>query len=326
MPWLALVGSLALLTGAQPPLVFPASAELVYVVVSVTDPSGQPVSGLTARELTVSEDGKRREIQTFASCADVVGQSAAECPVDMVLLLDMSNSMRDNLIRARDDAVSFAGAVPAARGRRIITFDSVLRRWPYDEANPGRVLDEILESGGGGATRFFDAVRDGIKQVTRDSSLRPVIVALTDGEDTGATTRPDFQDKLRDRRPGEDLLDIFQSESVSRVAGALQAEAVTFYAISFRKHLPTKDRSDHAAHVLGGLAKATGGLVANGDAEDLNIEFARIRKDLAAQYIIGFIPGTSAAGRSHKLKVQVAGKDLSVRHRLAYETKARVDP
>jgi hypothetical protein len=66
---------------------------------------------------------------------------------------------------------------------------------------------------------------------------------------------------------------------------------------------------------------APGGLVADGDALDLQAEFVRIRNDIAAQYVLGFEPLPSATGRLHKLKIEVTAKDAKVRHRLAYETK-----
>jgi VWFA-related protein len=133
---LGLAASFSLLT-AQPPLVFPTSAELVYVVASVTDGSGQPVRGLKAKDFTVREDGKAREVTTFASFADVPGGAGAEWPVDFVLLLDTSGSMREDLRRARDAAVEFAGSIPSVRGRNIVSFNSKIRVWPYEETGRG---------------------------------------------------------------------------------------------------------------------------------------------------------------------------------------------
>jgi hypothetical protein len=149
-------------------------------------------------------------------------------------------------------------------------------------------------------------------------------VALTDGADTGAMLRardsvdPGERDRfLRGLRP-VDIAKI-RSEAAAETAKALQNESVTFYAIYFAKH----DIYAHGRDVLNTLARATGGLVVDGGARDLTAQFARIRNDLAAQYVLGFAPAPSSTGRVHKLKIAVSSKGAKVRHRLAYETKEK---
>ena len=142
MSWLVLAGALAF--GAQPPLVFSASTELVHVTLSVTDATGRPVRGLKPGDFTVSEDGKSREIATAVECASASAEGLAPCPVDFVLLLDTSTTMRSDLIRARDAAVRFANSIPAIRGRTIVSFNSRIQTWPFDQAGPAAILDRIL--------------------------------------------------------------------------------------------------------------------------------------------------------------------------------------
>ena len=323
MVWLGLIVALSLRT-AQPPLVFPTSVEIVYVVASVTDGSGQPVRGLKAKDFTVREDGKAREVTTFASFADVPGGAGAEWPVDFVLLLDTSGSMREDLRRARDAAVEFAGSIPSVRGRSIVSFNSKIREWPYEETGPAAVLDRILSEDETGSTNLFDAVLQSIPGVANDPTRRPIIVALTDGGDTGAMQRTkdsmDPKERARFLRGLQsDDIEKIRGTAAAETASALQNASVTFYAIYFSKH----DLLAHGRDVLKTLAKATGGLVVDGGARDLTAQFARIRNDLAAQYVLGFAPAPSLAGRVHKLKIAVGPRGATVRHRLAYETKPR---
>ena len=323
MSWPGLIASLSVLT-AQAPLVFPTSAEIVYVVASVTDGSGQPVRGLKAKDFTVREDGKPREVTTFASFADAAGGAGAAWPVDFVMLLDTSGSMREDLRRARHAAVEFAGSIPSVRGRNIVSFNSKIRVWPYEETGPAAVLDRILAEDETGGTYLFDAVLQSIPRVANDPTRRPIIVALTDGADTGALLRAadsmDPKERARFLRglPRADVAKI-RSAAAAETAKALQNESVTFYAIHFAKH----DIHAHGRDVLKTLAGATGGLVVDGGARDLTAQFARIRNDLAAQYVLGFAPAPSSTGRVHKLKIAVASRGAKVRHRLAYETKTR---
>ncbi len=88
------------------------------------------------------------------------------------------------------------------------------------------------------------------------------------------------------------LAEAIRSEPVEKVGDALQSGGVAFYAIGFSEHLTVKERKDSARKALDVLARASGGLVVNGDAKDLASEFARIRNDISAQYILGFPPTT----------------------------------
>jgi len=60
------------------------SSRLVVVPVSVTDATGQAVSGLTAQDFKISEEGRSQTIENVGT-ADVV-------PLEIVLLFDISAS------------------------------------------------------------------------------------------------------------------------------------------------------------------------------------------------------------------------------------------
>ncbi len=63
----AALGSFGLLAGAaaQEPPRFPAAAEIVRIDAVVVDESGRPVTGLTAADFVVEENGKPREVASF---------------------------------------------------------------------------------------------------------------------------------------------------------------------------------------------------------------------------------------------------------------------
>ena len=235
MFWLMIAGAAAL-SGVSPQLVFPTSVEIVHVVVSVTDEAGRPVPGLKAADFTVKEDGKRREVTTVAACADFAAGTGSECSVDLVLLLDTSRSMWAILDDARDAAVQFMKEVPAAHTRNIVAFDSRIRAHPVDQNDPAVILDKALgNEGGGGGTRLYDAIFLGIRRFSRDVARRPVLVAVTDGEDT-SDMQPGggrFGRFAPRSEPGEKR----PHRSVKDTSSALQQAGVAFYAISFAKNL-----------------------------------------------------------------------------------------
>ncbi len=150
------------------------------------------------------------------------------------------------------------------------------------------------------------------------------MVALTDGEDSGGSLGRGNRGGRFGGAVFDGNMEKVHKQRLANVAEALQNASVSFYAISFAHHLGNGKRRDYGASTLKTLAEATGGLVVDGQATDLKPQFALIRNDIAAQYVLGFVPAASAPGRIHKLQVKVAPKDARVRHRLAYETKSRV--
>ena len=113
-------------------------------------------------------------------------------------------------------------------------------------------------------------------------------------------------------------------DATVQFAEALQKASVGFYAISFAHHLGSGKRREYGASTLKTLSDSTGGLVVDGGAVDLKSQFALIRNDIAAQYVLGFAPASSPPGRIHKLEVKFASENAKVRHRLAYTTTSRV--
>ena len=300
-------------------LVFPSSAELVRVVVSVTDPAGRPIRGLRREDFTLRDDGRKREISSTTECDRGTAGTPTDCEAGLVLLFDTSHSMDRVLEQARYAAAAFVASVPEARSRDVISFESDVRFWPGDPDQLGSTLDLILLERTGFGTRFYEAVVRGAERASADSSARPILVALTDGDDTeetlrrGAAMRNWTRGELR-----EDLHDI-RGRDPKDIAVELQKSGVAFYAISFAHTLARKNRRESAQKALNILAERSGGLIVDGSDRDLNTQFERIRGDLASQYVLGFVPtATARPGELRKLKIEVRDKTARVRHRAAY--------
>lgn len=105
-PRLILVYILActgLLTAQEPVAEFSSGVRIVEVYASVTDPTGNPVTGLTASDFEIYEDGMRQDVSAFA---------AGEFPLSVALGVDRSFSMRGEPLRlARVAAQTFLQAL-----------------------------------------------------------------------------------------------------------------------------------------------------------------------------------------------------------------------
>ena len=87
--------------------VFRGAVDLVSLNVTLTDQHDQLVSGLTASDFAVFEDGVLQDLSFFSS---------SRLPMDIAILLDTSSSMAPILSVAQDAAIAFVEtAQPADR-------------------------------------------------------------------------------------------------------------------------------------------------------------------------------------------------------------------
>jgi Ca-activated chloride channel family protein len=295
---------LALAQDPRPELVFPATLELVQVVVSVTAKDGAPLRDLEAKDFVIRENGKPRQIETFLATRDANDSDRA--PVELVLLLDTSTSMSADLMRARDVIVNFAKAVPSFARGRILAFDRDAYDRAFDAQSIEPVIDEMIRMKGGAGTRIFDAVIDGASLVSQQRGRR-VMVLFTDGDDSTS---------LRGR------LDAVR---------ALQQSEVTCYGVSYASRLASfgsgsgtyKDLAREAQRSLETLAQGSGGFVIDGTSPDVVNQLKRIVDDIGALYVIGFTAAPSKKIEHRRLQVQIARRDVTVRHREGYDTRPR---
>ena len=283
-------------------LVFPVGVDLVQVVVSVSAKDGAPLRDLEVKDFVVRDNGKPVAIETFLHMQDAAASD--RLPVEVALLLDTSSSMKGDLTRARDAIVDFAQAVPSFANGRILAFDRDAYDRAFDPQSVKPVLDQMIHMKGGAGTRIFDAVIDGAGLVPRQRGRR-VMVLFTDGEDS--TSRRSLQDAVR----------------------ALQESEVTCYVVSYSSRLAaftsgrgaSKDLVRDAQRALENLAQGSGGFVVDGTSPDVVVQLRRIAFDIASSYVIGFTGAPSKKVEHRRLGVEVARRDVTVRHREGYDTK-----
>ena len=106
--WLLEAAIVPLFLGTLAYAQFTSGVNLVEVYATVSDRQGEPVSGLTASDFMIAEDGVRQSISTFA---------AGEFPLAIAIGLDRSFSMggRDNRLGvAKSAARTLVGALRPA--------------------------------------------------------------------------------------------------------------------------------------------------------------------------------------------------------------------
>ena len=142
------------------------------IYVSVLDSKGVPVTGLTAADFTVREDGANREVLRAVPATD---------PLDLVLLVDDSQAATRTIPYLRDGLNRFIDRMQGKASIGIVTVGerptSIVER-TTDAAALKKGVNRIFARQGAGAYLL-----EGITEVTRGfrmrESKRPVIVAIS---------------------------------------------------------------------------------------------------------------------------------------------------
>ncbi len=274
--------------------VFSVGLDAVNVTVAVRDDRGRLVSDLKREDFVIEEDGRPQEVMLFARAFEP-GQDET-LGLDLGLLFDTSDSMLKELRLSQEAAVRFLDAIPRARELFTIFFAGDIHLSRYDSESQQGLIERIMDATGGGYTALYDAIAVYLSRV-QDSPGRKVLVLFTDGEDSDS------------RLSLPEVLDLVRSSSV------------VVYPIAFTSHFPAGDaRGSLPKAFLQKLAEITGGQVFKPQSSrDLPLIYGKILDELQAQYVLGFASDRpNAGGKFRRLKVEVKGKRLQVRHRAGY--------
>lgn len=178
---------------ASTPVVFTSDVSLSRVDVQVFDRDGHTVTGLQARDFVLRLNGKTLPIHNFAS---------ESMPIDILLLLDVSGSMRPHVERiaaAAEDALR----VLADKDRvAIMVFDTNTHvKLPFrsDHSEVVGALHHILRSedfgGGTRITRALVRAADYVHNNARSDARRAVVI-LTDDHTQDEEDEPRVESAL----------------------------------------------------------------------------------------------------------------------------------
>ena len=280
------------------------SVDLVNVPFSVTDRHGRFVSGLTAKDFTVEEDGRRQQIRNFAR--------ENELPLTIAMLVDTSPSVRPVFEEEKTTANAFLESILRPKDLAlVIGFDrSVTLVQDYTENIKllKRAIDE-LETGGG--TSVYDAVYLACKEKLGSEAGRKAIILISDGEDT--TSKVKFNEALFSAHTSDTII----------------------YAISnsFRSGLFPYGRSRRTGSGggdIGTLRKfstETGGatFVVNNQNTFSKI-FEQIAQELRSQYSLGYNSTNPVRdGKFRQIKIIPRDSSYTIRARRGYYAAKSID-
>jgi Ca-activated chloride channel family protein len=287
------------------PLTFAAEARTVNLTVTARGPDGKLLRDLTQGDFKVFEDDKPVEIQYFArvfdpSRAGDEGQEGAPDPtaIDLGMLFDTSSSMEEVLRLSQNAASQFLESIPRARELTAVFFDSDIRLSRFSSESQQGLFSRLQKSKSGGNTLLHDAIAVYLSRISDDPG-RKIMVIFTDGEDSKSlVTIPELKDIVR-------------------------SSTVTIYPILFSGKYSNNTAGLQAKALMRELADMTGGEVFSPTSfKDLLPIYEGLLDELAAQYVIGYIPQENPAPGEHRLRVEVSQNGARVRHRRGYRIEA----
>lgn len=271
--------------------------DLVLVQLYATDARGRRVTGLTASDVRVRDNGRPAEIVYFAP---------ASARVAVVFALDASGSAREQINRQRETALALFSQFGKDSRAAVLTFaDTPTLALPFT-ADAARVRAAFqLDAPPNRHTAIFDAALASVRAFdtkTLRGDERRVVVLVSDGLDNVSRAR------------------------AAQVVEEANARGVSFYVVHLPLFSPAGDRLAPRPSPRGfrELAARTGGAYFMlGDAAhaldpgytyDLAPVFSAIADDLRSQYELGFYPDAAARREpQHKLDFKLLGDKSKLR-------------
>ena len=263
----------------------------VNVVFTVTDKHGRYVKDLKQSDFRILDNKKpAAEIRSFRAETDL--------PLQVGLLIDASNSIRDRFKFEQQAAIEFlAQTIRHSYDQAFVIGFDVTPDVTQDFTDDTERLSQgvrMLRPGGG--TALYDALyfacRDKLMNAPHKGAVRKAIILLTDGDDNQShVTR-------------EEAIDMAQ-----------RAEVVV-YTISTN----LTGSGDHGDKVLDRIAQATGGRsYVPFQLSDVANAFSAIQEELRSQYAVSYKPADFIADGSYRsIEIVSAEKGLHVRSRHGY--------
>ena len=264
----------------------------VNVVFTVTDKHGKRVTDLKQGDFRIVDDNKSaEEIRSF--------HAETNLPLQVGLLIDASNSVRDRFKFEQESAIEFLNQTVRRNFDQamVVGFDATPEVTQDFTDDTEKLAHGVRELRPGGGTALYDALyyacRDKLLKKAQAGATRRAIILLSDGEDN--------------------LSHVTREEAIEM---AQRADAIV-YTISTNVS-GTKGAGDK---VMERIADATGGRAFFPfQIRDVANAFAEIQDELRSQYAVSYKPADfKADGHFRTIEIVASDrKNFRVRARRGY--------
>jgi VWFA-related protein len=269
------------------PFTLEVEVDVVSVTAVVFDKSGKPLRGLGTKDVELLENGVKQQVSYFRE-ASSLGDEADRVPLSVVLVLDTSGSMNENIRFLREAVLNFVYKLEEVDTALVVSFNESVKGSAEFSGDVDRLerFVEGLQAWGG--TSLYDAIHYSLQRI-KDQPGRKAVIVFSDGADNSST-----------------MLD----REVVDYARAVEA---TVYCIGFKG---SGFMASSPRGFLRKIAAETGGqFFAPDKVGELIKVFNEISSELKNHYLLAYTPSREADGswREITLKVNRPGAEVRVR-------------
>lgn len=248
----------------------------VLVPVTVTDPIGRLVTGLSQRQFTIYEDNKQQKINTF---------STDDAPISVGIIFDSSGSMADKIEKSREALDAFFQTANPQDQFFIVDFSAEPHLLGGFSDNPNRLLNRIAFIPAHGRTALLDAIYLGLDEMRQANHSRKALLIISDGGDNHSRF------------------------TEAEIRNVVRESDVEIYAIGVFS--PVGDRytpeEQEGPELLSDICAESGGrMFTVRDVDELPDIAEKIGEELRNQYLLGYIPTDQQRnGKWRKIRVKL---------------------
>jgi len=272
------------------PFTLEVDVDVVSVTAVVFDKAGRPVRGLGTKDVELLENGVKQEVSYFRE-ASSLGDPSERVPLSVVLVLDTSGSMTENMRFLQEAVLNFVYKLEEVDTSLVVSFNESVKGSAEFTGDTDRLerFVEGLQAWGG--TSLYDAIHYSLGRI-KDAPGRKALIVFSDGADTTS--------QLQDR----DVVDY---------ARAVEA---TVYSIGFKG---SGFMASSPRGFLRKIASETGGqFFAPDKVSELIKVFNEISNELKNHYLLAYTPTREPDGSWREIVLKVNRADAQVRVRKGY--------
>jgi Ca-activated chloride channel family protein len=247
---------------------------LVLVPLTVTDPMDRLVTGLEKENFFLYENNKLQAIKTF---------SQEDAPVSIGIIFDMSGSMANKIIRARDSILQFMHTANPQDEFFVIGFNDRPELIEDFTSNPQDIEARLANVRAGHRTALLDAIYYGLNKMKQAKYERRALLIVSDGGDN------------RSRY------------TENEVRSTVREANVQIYAIGIFDPYAATTEERLGPVLLNDICSETGGrLFRVDDVSEMGDIAEKISAELRNEYVLGYKPDDARKdGKWRKLKVKL---------------------
>jgi VWFA-related protein len=272
------------------PFTLEVGVDVVSVTTVVFDKSGRFVRGLGPKNVELLENGVRQEVSYFRE-ASSQGDPSERVPLSIVLALDTSGSMKDNMRFLQEAVLNFVYKLEEVDTALVVSFNESVKgsaEFTGDTDRLERFVDGLQAWGG---TSLYDALHYSLGRI-KDQPGRKAVIVFSDGADTTSS--------MEDRE----------------VVDYARAVEATVYSIGFKG---SGMMASSPRGFLRKIATETGGqFFAPDKVSELIKVFNEISEELKNHYLLAYTPKREPDGSWREISLRIDRPDTEVRVRKGY--------